>query len=221
MTKLSPRAEKNLKAALPNAEELIREQMKKAPAGGYTSEEFKNLPRQIIEKFGGDAESLREMGIDVPANSPSSEDLIRNQMMQAPAGTFSAKDLAERPAEIIKKYGGDAQALMDMGINLNLPNPVQQFDGVHVNLAKYPSMYQRFVELAGTEKHQGYQNQNAEEAIRDTLQHDNFFASLGTDEKQAAVDGIINDYSELAKGKLKAEFPVLLQEIDAQKNQTN
>lgn len=150
----------------------------------------------------------------------NAEDLIRQQLQKAPAGTVSPNELKDLPAQIIKRYGGDAEALREMGIKIDLPDPVQSFGESHVDLSSHPQMYLKFLDLLGTQTHPDYQNQDLKQTIL-SLKNNSLFGELSGEEKQVVADHAIADYGDLAKEKLRGEFPVIDQLVMEQQMNNN
>lgn len=151
-----------------------------------------------------------------PMASTPAEQAIREQMLKAPAGTYNAKELLDRPAQIIKRYGGDPESLREMGIELKEPEPTQRFNDSFLDLKKTQGAYERFSQLLYDEKNPDYEDKTLGETIAEISNDKKIFHNLKTEEKQAAIDSTISDYEQIAKNKLTNEFPVLLHEIDVQ-----
>ena len=87
-------------------------------------------------------------------------------------------------------------------------DPVQEFDGVQVDLSTNAQMFGRYINLIENHNHEDYDNQNYTTALKD-LDKSELFTQLSEEEQQIMVDKITDDYSEGVKDSLRSEFPVI------------
>lgn len=96
-------------------------------------------------------------------------------------------------------------------LNMDIPNPIQDFDGNNIDLSQDPEIYQRFLELIEIVEHPET-GQLAEESLIE-MQKNPLYEELEDSEKKILVDSSIHEYEMAAKEILLEEFPVLDQLI--------
>lgn len=109
--------------------------------------------------------------------------------------------------------------MLQNGFNINMPQKVQRFDGVRVDLREHPKIYDRLVALRGNEielvKYGGqtmksfFENLATEE---DPFgRHLGFFMAIGNDfdDQQNFISQVVRDYQDAAKEQLLEEFDQL------------
>lgn len=110
--------------------------------------------------------------------------------------------------------------LLRNGFSIDMPDKIQTFDGIRIDLKQYPKIYQRLVELRGKDAApmnyggltmKEYFNELVDEA---TPQSATFFSTFtDSDEQQQFISQVVRDYQEEAKRMLREEFPVIEQTI--------
>jgi hypothetical protein len=109
--------------------------------------------------------------------------------------------------------------MLQNGFNIDMPDKTQSFEGVRIDLRKYPQIYDRLVVLRGNEaKLTRYSNQGMQEFFRNLVteedpfgRHIGFFTSIGKDfdDQQNFISQVVRDYQDAAKDQLLDEFPEL------------
>lgn len=119
------------------------------------------------------------------------------------------------------------QELLRLESNLGMPPPKTSFNGVTVNLDRFPGAYQRYVQLAGNElKHPAW-GMGAKDLLNAIVTGDHPLSTvyrMRTDGPEGGKDmfirKIVNDYREDARRQLLTEYPEIATDVAArQKHQ--
>lgn len=110
-------------------------------------------------------------------------------------------------------------------LNINIPSEIQGFDNVQIDLSENENMYMDFLDIALQVKNPNKEGQTFIESLNNTVNNP-LFKELNQNEKQIALDDLVNDYSELAKNDLRSKYPLIdqlifeeqLKEIDNDSN---
>ena len=118
------------------------------------------------------------------------------------------------------------QEILRLEASVTMPNKKTSFDGVTINLERYPEAYSRYVELAGNAlKHPAWDMGakdllNAVISGRHPLSPVYEMRSDGPDGQKAEyIRSVINDYRELARKQLLEEFPEIKADYDLKQEQ--
>ena len=109
------------------------------------------------------------------------------------------------------------------GFSINMPDKVQAFDSVKVNLRKHPEAYSRLVELRGNgvalDKYAGQTMKQFFDGLANEEdpfgRHVGFFMAIGNDfdDQQNFISQVVRDYNDAAKQQLLDEYPEISDEI--------
>lgn len=109
--------------------------------------------------------------------------------------------------------------MLENGMPIGMPNKLQSFDGVRIDLREHPEIYERLVELRGTVQPIAFMGSTFKEAITDLVSENSvksikFFSTFSDfEEQKAIISQIATDYTIEAKKQLLEEYPVLEQII--------
>ncbi len=111
--------------------------------------------------------------------------------------------------------------ILRLEANVTQATKKTSFDGVTVDLEKYPEIYSRYVQLAGNElKHPAW-NQGAKDFLNDLVTGKSQLSPVydmksdGPDGgKQDYIKKIVNDYRNLARQQILEEYPQLAAEVE-------
>lgn len=109
--------------------------------------------------------------------------------------------------------------LLENGMPIGMPNKLQSFNGVRIDLREHPEIYERLVELRGTVQPIAFRGSTFKEAITDLVSQNSvksikFFSTFSDfEEQKAIISQIATDYTIEAKKQLLEEYPVLEQII--------
>lgn len=163
----------------------------------------------------------------------------RRNIWGEPIATFhpEGKGLAEASAERLLSlfnpvyYSAAKDAPVDRwmlrnGFSIDMPQKVQTFDGVRIDLRDFPQAYDRLVVLRSQEKSLKYGDQTMQEFFTNLAseadpyaRHVSFFMEMGNsfEDQQNFIDAAVRDYTNAAREKLLEEYPELGQEINRQR----
>lgn len=107
--------------------------------------------------------------------------------------------------------------MIQKGFSVDMPQKIQNFDGVRIDLREHPEIYSRLVELRGNGvKPLKYGSQTMKQFFSNLAnekdpygRHVSFFMALGKndfDHQQNFIDQVVRDYTAEAKKQLAAEF---------------
>lgn len=109
--------------------------------------------------------------------------------------------------------------MLKNGFEINMPEKVQVFDGVRIDLRDHPKIYDRLVELRGSGiTLSRYGNQNMKEFFGNLVteedpfgRHIGFFMAIGNnfDDQQNFISQVVRDYTAATREQLLEEFPEL------------
>lgn len=116
------------------------------------------------------------------------------------------------------------KAIMEQGANVTMPQRRTNFDGVTVDLARYPKAYSRYVELAGNElKHPAWK-MGAKDVLNAIVSGKHPLSpvyAMRSDGPEGGKDmfirGMVSDYREMARKQLLKEFPDLAEDVRQKK----
>lgn len=118
--------------------------------------------------------------------------------------------------------------IRDKGFDIRMPTKQQSFDGIDVDLRKYPEVYTRMMELTGEVKSPKHGNKTLSETLSGLVAGEKFrskkFLAAGDDEQERVVRAVINDYRELARTKIireNEEFRIMIQNEKKLKRQAD
>lgn len=118
------------------------------------------------------------------------------------------------------------EEILRLEANVTMPNKKTSFDGVTVNLERFPGAYSRFVELAGNEiKHPAW-DKGAKDFLNELVTGNHMLSPVyemrsdGPDGgKSDYINKILNDYRDLAREQLLREYPELKLEVERKKQE--
>lgn len=109
--------------------------------------------------------------------------------------------------------------MLKNGFSVEMPDKVQAFDGVRIDLREYPEIYSRLVELRGNGvKLQKYGNQGMKDFFTNLAtekdpfgRHVGFFMAIGNnfDDQQNFISQASREYNDAAKEQVLQEYPDL------------
>lgn len=118
--------------------------------------------------------------------------------------------------------------MLKNGFSIDMPDKVQEFDGVRVDLRQFPKAYDRLVELrGGALPLTKYGNQGMKEFFYNLAteqdpfgRHVGFFMALGNnfDDQQNFIRKVVSDYTKEARIKVLEEFPEVREAMQAERN---
>lgn len=121
--------------------------------------------------------------------------------------------------------------MLKNGFEIRMPQKVQRFEGVKIDLRDFPAAYARLVELRGNGLELStYGNQTMKSFFENLAseedpfgRHISFFMAFGNsyEDQQNFVNHVVGDYTEGAREQLLEEFPELGDRILAQRRNAN
>lgn len=160
-----------------------------------------------------------------------SEDLpVRRNLWGEPvsyqSGLGNAYDMFSPIYSRSKRSSPIDAEILRLEANITMPPRRTSFDGVTIDLSRYPEAYSRYVELAGNAlKHPAW-NLGARDLLdavvtgKHPLSQVYRIYSDGPDGGKAEyIKKVLNDYREMARGQLLEEFPDLKAEYDEKQRQ--
>ncbi|MDX1497988.1 MAG: hypothetical protein R3352_10560, partial [Salinisphaeraceae bacterium] len=125
-----------------------------------------------------------------------------------------------------KKPSAIDEEILRIEANVNMPQKRTSFDGVTVDLSRYPEAYSRYVELAGNElKHPSW-NLGARDLLNKIVSGKHSLSQVynirsdGPDGGKADyIKKTINQYRALARDQILREFPEISTEVELKKQE--
>lgn len=112
--------------------------------------------------------------------------------------------------------------MLKNGFSINMPQKVQQFDGVRVDLRKQPEAYARLNKLRNEIRLIEYGDQTMKEFYTSLMEQNtpysiSFFSAFTEfEDQQRMFQAISSDYTKAAKKELLNEYPAIAQEVEEQ-----
>lgn len=114
--------------------------------------------------------------------------------------------------------------ILEQGANVTMPQRRTNFDGVTIDLGRYPKAYSRYVELAGNElKHPAWK-MGAKDVLNAIVSGKHPLSpvyAMRSDGPEGGKDmfirGMVSDYREMARKQLLKEFPALAEDVRLKK----
>ncbi|PZQ48896.1 MAG: hypothetical protein DI551_00770 [Micavibrio aeruginosavorus] len=113
--------------------------------------------------------------------------------------------------------------MLKNGFEIDMPQKRQAFEGVRIDMRKFPKAYDRLIELRGQALPlQRYGNQSMKDFFENLAteedpygRHIGFFMAIGNDhdDQQNFINQVVRDYTDAAKDQLLDEYPELADEI--------
>lgn len=114
--------------------------------------------------------------------------------------------------------------MLQNGFTINMPQKTQNFDGVRVDLRKYPAAYHQLVKARGQEVRLiQYGNMTMQEFFKALVDKNtphaiSFFSQFtDADEQQNFINKAVSDYNKAARDIVVQNFPEVAQEIEEQR----
>lgn len=156
-------------------------------------------------------------GEDIKSFYPSEKNALVATAQQA-ASLFNPVYYSSKRGEPIDDF------MLKNGFDIDMPDKIQAFDGVKLNLRDYPQAYHDLVKLRGQDiKLPKYGNQNMKDFFNELVAGDTprsiTFFNHWTDaeEQQAFINKVVKDYNDAAKKVLLQKYPVLQQTLDEER----
>lgn len=166
---------------------------------------------------------LNIWGEEIKYFYPSEENIVANTAQRVASLFNPFYTSSEKKDAVVDEW------LLKNGFEIDMPEKVQDFDGVRIDLRQHPEIYARLVRLRGNEqKVAKYGNQGMKDFFRNLVnekdpfgRHVGFFMKLGNDydDQKNFIRSVVSDYQAEAKKQLIEEFPIIPETIHRERRQ--